>query len=195
MTFSLTERLYSKMTGLPFSSSPSESMRPPCFLPVECSLATKRTPKSGSMLRSMRTWSGLSRASAVRCSSTATPLSMRKSLRSSIGRLAVVPLFICQWNSVELVSPTSPVGHEFVHELGEAPCTAPELDAGSVSCSLAGCVSCGKIAVRVCPSAVPDHDPGLRLAGPAGPQPGIQGRGDHGAPSRGHDAPAPGRPA
>src|SRR5256714_2470336 len=74
-------------------------------------------------------------------------------------------------------------------------CTAPELDAGSVSCSLAGCVSCGKIAVRVCPSAVPDHDPGLRLAGPAGPQPGLQGRGDHGAPSRGHDAPAPGRPA
>src|SRR6266576_1104063 len=73
-------------------------------------------------------------------------------------------------------------------------CTAPELDAGSVSCSLAGCVSCGKIAVRVCPSAVPDHDPGLRLAGPAGPQPGIHGRGDHGAPSRGHDAPAPGPP-
>src|SRR5579859_961670 len=32
----------------------------------------------------------------------------------------------------------------------------------------------GKIAVCVCPSAVPDHGPGLWLAGPAGPQSGVR---------------------
>ena len=33
MTFSLSDRLYSMMTGLLFSSMPSESMRPPWTLP------------------------------------------------------------------------------------------------------------------------------------------------------------------
>ena len=32
------------------------------------------------------------------------------------------------------------------------------------------------IAVHVCPSAVPDRGPGVRLAGSAGPQPGVEGR-------------------
>lgn len=45
-------------------------------------------------------------------------------------------------------------------------CTASELDAGSVSCGLAGSAGWGKIAVRVCPPAVLDHDPALRVAGP-----------------------------
>jgi hypothetical protein len=43
-------------------------------------------------------------------------------------------------------------------------------------------------------SPVPDHDPGLWLAGPAGPQPAIQGCRDHGPPSRGHGAPPSGHP-
>ena len=38
-------------------------------------------------------------------------------------------------------------------------CTASELDAGSVSCGLADPAGWGKIAVRVCPPAVLDHDP------------------------------------
>jgi Homeodomain-like domain len=45
------------------------------------------------------------------------------------------------------------------------------------------------------PLAVLDHGPGVRLAGPAGPQSGVQGRGDHGAAPRGDGAPPPGRPA
>jgi hypothetical protein len=45
------------------------------------------------------------------------------------------------------------------------------------------------------PLAVLDHGPGVRLAGPAGPQSGVQGRGDHGAASRGDGATPPGRPA
>src|SRR5262249_19592714 len=53
----------------------------------------------------------------------------------------------------------------------------------------------GMIAVRVCPSLVLDHGPGLRLAGSAGPRRGVQGRGDHGAASRGHGAAPPGRPS
>src|SRR5215510_9007690 len=44
------------------------------------------------------------------------------------------------------------------------------------------------IAACVFPSAVLDHGPAVRLAGLAGPQPGVQGRGDHSAAS-------PGRPA
>lgn len=48
----------------------------------------------------------------------------------------------------------------------------------AVSCGLAERTSRRKIAVPVCPSPVHDHDPGLWLAGPAEPQPGIQGCGD-----------------
>ena len=73
-------------------------------------------------------------------------------------------------------------------------CTASELDAGSVSCGLAGSAGWGKIAVRVCPPAVLDHDPALRVAGPPGAQPGVQGGGDHGPASRGDGAPPSGRP-
>jgi hypothetical protein len=51
------------------------------------------------------------------------------------------------------------------------------------------------IATCVFPSAVPGHDPGLQLAGRAGPKPGVQGRGDHGAPSRRDGAPPSGGPA
>jgi hypothetical protein len=40
----------------------------------------------------------------------------------------------------------------------------------------------GKIAVRVPPPALPDHDPNLRLADAAGPQPGVQRHGDRGSP-------------
>ena len=48
MTFSLIDRLYSMITGELFSSMPSVSMRPPCALPVECSLASSRTPRNAS---------------------------------------------------------------------------------------------------------------------------------------------------
>src|SRR6476660_1719771 len=51
------------------------------------------------------------------------------------------------------------------------------------------------IAVPASPSAVLDHDPGVRLAGPARPQQGIQGRGDHGAAARGDGAPSADHPA
>jgi len=51
------------------------------------------------------------------------------------------------------------------------------------------------IAVHDFPSAVLDHGPHPWLAGSAGPQPGVQERGDHGAASRGHGAPPPGAPA
>ena len=51
------------------------------------------------------------------------------------------------------------------------------------------------IAVRVFPPPVLDHGPGVRLAGPAWPQPGVQGRGDHGAAPRRDGALPPGRPA
>ena len=44
----------------------------------------------------------------------------------------------------------------------------------SVSCGLAGSAGWGKIAVCVCPSVVLDHGPGVRLAGPAWPKPGLQ---------------------
>src|SRR6266567_8703081 len=51
------------------------------------------------------------------------------------------------------------------------PCTASELDAWSVSCGLARSAGWGKIAVRVCPPVVTDHDSALRVAGPPGAQP------------------------
>ncbi len=44
----------------------------------------------------------------------------------------------------------------------------PELGFGSAD-------RLGKIAVRVCPSAVLDHGPGVRLPGPAGPERGVEG--------------------
>jgi len=61
---------------------------------------------------------------------------------------------------------------------GRSRCTASILDAGSLGCDLSWSAGQGKIAVRVCGFAVVDRDPGARLAGLAGPQPGIQGRGD-----------------
>jgi hypothetical protein len=60
-------------------------------------------------------------------------------------------------------------------------CTASELASGAVTCVLAGWAGCGKIAVCVSSPALPDHDPGLRLACAARPRPGVQGRRDHGA--------------
>jgi transposase len=54
---------------------------------------------------------------------------------------------------------------------------------GVVTCSLAGCSGWGRIAACVFSSPLSDHDPGLWLAATAGPQAGVQGRGDHGAPS------------
>jgi hypothetical protein len=53
MTFSPTERLYSRMTGQLFSSRPSESIRPACVLPVEYSVARKRMPSRVSRLASI----------------------------------------------------------------------------------------------------------------------------------------------
>ena len=55
--------------------------------------------------------------------------------------------------------------------------------AGAVSCGSVRWAGCGRIAVHVLSAAVPDHGPGLWLAGAAGPQPGVQERGDHDAPS------------
>lgn len=52
MTFSLTERLYSKMVGRLFSSRPRLSIRPPLL--VVYSEARNRTPKKVSMFCSMR---------------------------------------------------------------------------------------------------------------------------------------------
>jgi hypothetical protein len=54
---------------------------------------------------------------------------------------------------------------------------------GAVTCSLAGWIGYGKIAVCVPSPALLDHDPGRRLASVARPQRGVQGRGNHGAPS------------
>lgn len=54
MTFSLMDRLYSKIVGRLFSSRPRLSMRPP--LVVVYSEARKRTPKKVSMFCSMRVW-------------------------------------------------------------------------------------------------------------------------------------------
>jgi hypothetical protein len=46
-------------------------------------------------------------------------------------------------------------------------------------CLIAPSVSLGLIAANVSPSAGFDHGPGLRLAGPAGSQSGVEGCGDH----------------
>src|SRR5690349_10305000 len=51
------------------------------------------------------------------------------------------------------------------------------------------------IAIHVFPSVVLDPGPGVRLAGPAGPQSGIQGCGDHGAAARAGGASPPDSPA
>jgi len=66
---------------------------------------------------------------------------------------------------------------------------------GTVTCSLAGGAGYGRIAVRFSSPPVPDHDPGLRLAATARPQPGVQERRDPGSPSRSHAAAPSGRPA
>jgi len=46
ITLSDVPHAYSMMTGLPASSSLRVSIRPPCFPPVENSVATKRTPRT-----------------------------------------------------------------------------------------------------------------------------------------------------
>ena len=51
------------------------------------------------------------------------------------------------------------------------------------------------MAVRVCPSAVSDDGPGVRLAVLAGSQPGVEGRGDLSAAARGDGAAPSGGPA
>ena len=56
----------------------------------------------------------------------------------------------------------------------EEACTASKLGASAASCGLAGSAGYGKIAACACPSLVLDDDPSLWLAGPAGPQPGVQ---------------------
>jgi hypothetical protein len=63
----------------------------------------------------------------------------------------------------------------------KAACTASELNAGPVTCGLAGRAGCARICARGVPFALPNRDPGVRLAGAAGPRPGVEGRGDHGA--------------
>src|SRR4051794_19569461 len=84
MTFSLTARLYSKMTGDEFSSMPSESIRPPCLTPVEYSDARKRTPNRVSILRSTTVCSDFSSATDELVSSVAAPLVRRNSFRSDM---------------------------------------------------------------------------------------------------------------
>ena len=75
------------------------------------------------------------------------------------------------------------------------PCAASELGTGTVTCSLAGGAGYCRIAVCVSSPPVLDHDPGLRLAAPARPQPGVQERRDPGSPPRSHAAAPSGRPA
>src|SRR5690625_1857936 len=89
MTFSLLARLYSTITGEPFSSMPRESIRPPFV--VMNSDARKRTPRKISIWRSMRTCSDFSSATAVPCNSLTEPPSVRKSLISLIVRLRYCP--------------------------------------------------------------------------------------------------------
>jgi hypothetical protein len=55
----------------------------------------------------------------------------------------------------------------------------------ALSCGLTVSVSTDKIASRVCPPALSTRAPGLRLADVAGPQPGVEGRRNHGVASRG----------
>ena len=50
--------------------------------------------------------------------------------------------------------------------------TASQLTAGAVACGLAGCADRARIGDRGLSSALPDRDPGLRLAGAAPAQPG-----------------------
>jgi hypothetical protein len=73
-------------------------------------------------------------------------------------------------------------------------CAAPELIAAALICGLNHLNEFGQDRGLCLSSPVPDHDPGLWLAGPAGPQPAIQGCRDHGSPSRGHGAPPSGHP-
>ena len=64
ITFSFVARLYSMITGHEFSSMPKVSIRPRCFLPVECSLASKRMPSITSRFRSTTCWRDFSTAAA-----------------------------------------------------------------------------------------------------------------------------------
>src|SRR5690625_5283469 len=74
------------MTGLPVSSIPRESMRPPCFAPVLYSLSRNCTPNITSMFLSMTSWRRFSSFTEVPGSSVALPLeSIRNSLRSPMG--------------------------------------------------------------------------------------------------------------
>jgi hypothetical protein len=58
----------------------------------------------------------------------------------------------------------------------------------ALTCGLTGSVRVDKIASCVCPPALSDRAPGLRLADVAGRQPGVEGHGDHGVASRGGGA-------
>src|SRR5260370_40367871 len=77
------------MTGLPFSSMPSVSIRPPCTLPVPYSDARKRTPSSASRWRSISVWRVFSTATDCPGNAWALPSPMRKSLMSLMGGLLV----------------------------------------------------------------------------------------------------------
>jgi hypothetical protein len=67
------------------------------------------------------------------------------------------------------IIPMMPVSVDGFIEGNRPACTAPELVALAVTCGLLVPRSWGKTATHVCPSPVPDHDPGLQLAGRAGP--------------------------
>ena len=62
MMFSLMARLYSMMTGNPFSSMPRVSMRPACVFPVEYSLSRNVIPRIDSRFSSMYVWRDFSSA-------------------------------------------------------------------------------------------------------------------------------------
>jgi hypothetical protein len=57
------------------------------------------------------------------------------------------------------------------------PCTASKRRTVSVSWDLARSTGWAMMAARVCSSAVHVHGPGLRLDGPPGPEPGVEGSG------------------
>src|SRR5260221_2375342 len=82
------------MTGLPFSSMPRVSIRPPCTLPVPYSDARKRTPSSVSRWRSMSVWRVFSTATDCPGNPCALPSPMRKSLMSLIGGHLVADIYL-----------------------------------------------------------------------------------------------------
>lgn len=87
ITFSLSERLYSMITGELFSSIPSVSIRPPCVFPVEYSDARNRTPRNTSRWRSINDWRLFSSPTDEPLSSYTVPAPMRNSLMSLIDQL------------------------------------------------------------------------------------------------------------